>query len=81
MPMLYVSLGGLAVVLALFTLTPHSKVLAALTIALIGVLGFATVPPLQKHVLDQAREAEADQNRDRLLKADFCQGSPPGGPA
>ncbi|MFE9440595.1 MFS transporter [Streptomyces sp. NPDC006602] len=57
MPMLYVSLGALAVVLALFTLTAHDKALAAVTIALIGALGFATVPPLQKRVLDQARGA------------------------
>ncbi|WP_069769277.1 MFS transporter [Streptomyces sp. LUP30] len=59
MPMLYVSLGALAVVLALFTLTAHDKVLAAVTIALIGALGFATVPPLQKRVLDQAHGAPA----------------------
>ncbi|HEY8977983.1 MAG TPA: MFS transporter [Streptomyces sp.] len=57
MPMLYVSLGALAVVLALFTLTAHHKALAAVTIALIGALGFATVPPLQKRVLDQAHGA------------------------
>ena len=57
MPMLYVSLGGLAVVLAVFTVTAHHKVLAAATIALIGALGFATVPPLQKRVLDQAHGA------------------------
>jgi DHA1 family inner membrane transport protein len=57
MPMLYVSLGALAVVLALFTLTAHHKVLAGITIALIGALGFAAVPPLQKRVLDQAHEA------------------------
>jgi DHA1 family inner membrane transport protein len=57
MPMLYSSLAGLAVVLALFTLTAHSKVLAAVTIPLIGALGFATVPPLQKRVLDQAHAA------------------------
>ncbi|MGJ3560209.1 MFS transporter [Streptomyces sp. INA 01156] len=57
MPMLYVSLGALAVVLALFTLTAHHKVLAAVTIVLIGGLGFATVPPLQKRVLDQAHGA------------------------
>ncbi|SBT93182.1 MFS transporter, DHA1 family, inner membrane transport protein [Streptomyces sp. DI166] len=57
MPLLYVSLGALAVVLALFTLTAHNKVLAAVTIALIGALGFATVPPLQKRVLDQAHGA------------------------
>ncbi|MGQ4359711.1 MFS transporter [Streptomyces sp. SAS_272] len=57
MPMLYVSLGALAVVLALFTLTAHHKILAAVTIVLIGALGFATVPPLQKRVLDQAHGA------------------------
>ncbi|MEW2156963.1 MFS transporter [Streptomyces sp. NPDC007189] len=57
MPMLYVSLGALALVLALFTLTAHSKIAAAVTIALIGALGFATVPPLQKRVLDQAHGA------------------------
>ncbi|MFF3075056.1 MFS transporter [Kitasatospora sp. NPDC057936] len=57
MPMLYASLGGLAIVLGLFTLTAHDKVLAAVTILLIGALGFATVPPLQKRVLDQAHGA------------------------
>ncbi|NEE37740.1 MFS transporter, partial [Streptomyces sp. SID7982] len=54
MPLLYVSLGALAVVLGLFTVTAHNKVAAAVTIVLIGALGFATVPPLQKRVLDQA---------------------------
>ncbi|GGO99835.1 MFS transporter [Wenjunlia tyrosinilytica] len=57
MPMLYVSLGSLSLVLALFTVTAHNKVAAAVTIALIGALGFATVPPLQKRVLDQAAAA------------------------
>ncbi|MFC9888302.1 MFS transporter [Streptomyces pilosus] len=57
MPMLYVSLGALAVVLALFTLTAHHKLAAAVTITLVGALGFATVPPLQKRVLDQAHGA------------------------
>ncbi|WP_260610963.1 MFS transporter, partial [Streptomyces sp. WAC06614] len=57
MPMLYVSLGALAVVLALFTLTAHHRIAAALTLLLIGALGFATVPPLQKRVLDQASGA------------------------
>ncbi|MFF5898244.1 MFS transporter [Streptomyces argenteolus] len=57
MPMLYVSLGALATVLALFTLTAHNKIAAAITIVLIGGLGFATVPPLQKRVLDQAAGA------------------------
>jgi DHA1 family inner membrane transport protein len=57
MPMLYATLGGLAVVLALFTVTAHNKVAAAVTIVLIGALGFATVPPLQKRVLDHASGA------------------------
>ncbi|MEV7543325.1 MFS transporter [Streptomyces sp. NPDC089915] len=57
MPMLYVSLGALALVLAAFTLTAHSKAGAAVTVVLIGALGFATVPPLQKRVLDQASGA------------------------
>ncbi|MGW0367144.1 MFS transporter [Streptomyces sp. NPDC002990] len=57
MPMLYVSLGALAVTLALFTFTAHSKTGSAVTIVLIGALGFATVPPLQKRVLDQAAAA------------------------
>ncbi|GGS84608.1 MFS transporter [Nonomuraea spiralis] len=57
MPMLYTALGGLAVVLALFTLTAHNKVAAAASIFLVGALGFATVPPLQKRVLDQAHGA------------------------
>ncbi|WP_328302537.1 MFS transporter [Streptomyces sp. NBC_00435] len=57
MPMLYTSLGALAVVLAAFTLTAHTKAGAAVTIFLIGALGFATVPPLQKRVLDQAAGA------------------------
>ncbi|MEU6766467.1 MFS transporter [Streptomyces sp. NPDC046853] len=57
MPLLYISLSALAVVLALFTLTAHNKIAAAVTIALIGALGFATVPPLQKRVLDQASGA------------------------
>ncbi|QIP83008.1 MFS transporter [Streptomyces sp. Tu 2975] len=57
MPLLYTTLTALAVVLALFTVTAHHKVLAALSILLIGALGFATVPPLQKRVLDQAHGA------------------------
>ncbi|MEU0136754.1 MFS transporter [Streptomyces sp. NPDC006296] len=57
MPMLYVSLGALATVLALFTVTAHHTFTAAVTLFLIGALGFATVPPLQKRVLDQAAGA------------------------
>lgn len=57
MPMLYVSLGALAVVLALFSFTAHDKIAAAVTLTLVGALGFATVPPLQEGVLDQAHGA------------------------
>jgi DHA1 family inner membrane transport protein len=57
MPMLYAALGALALALALFTVTAHHKALAAATVALVGALGFATVPPLQKRVLDQAAGA------------------------
>ncbi|MGV9253123.1 MFS transporter [Streptomyces sp. NPDC003697] len=57
MPMLFTTLGALSVVLLLFTSTAHHKVLAAVTLTLIGALGFATVPPLQKWVLDQASAA------------------------
>lgn len=57
MPMLFSALGGLTTVLALFTVTAHDKASAAVTLFLIGALGFATVPPLQKRVLDQAAGA------------------------
>ncbi|SDS82469.1 MFS transporter [Microlunatus soli] len=57
MPMLYVTLGALTLTLAVFTVTAHSQVLAAATVLVIGALGFATVPPLQKRVLDQAKLA------------------------
>ncbi|MGW7413948.1 MFS transporter [Streptomyces sp. NPDC054863] len=57
MPMLFAALGGLAVVLALFTFGAQNKVTAAVAVFLIGALGFATVPPLQKRVLDYAHGA------------------------
>ncbi|MFJ8443674.1 MFS transporter [Kitasatospora griseola] len=57
MPMLFTTLGGLAVALALFTVTAHNRITAAITLLVIGALGFATVPPLQKRVLDQAHGA------------------------
>lgn len=57
MPMLFTALGALGVVLAAFTVTAHDKTAAAVTVFLIGALGFATVPPLQKRVLDQASGA------------------------
>jgi DHA1 family inner membrane transport protein len=57
MPMLFTTLGALTPALLLFTVTAHNQVLAAVTLTLIGALGFATVPPLQKWVLDQASAA------------------------
>ncbi|QKW07840.1 MFS transporter [Streptomyces sp. NA04227] len=57
MPMLHVSLSGLTVVLALFTVTAQNKITAAVTLFLIGAMGFASVPSLQKRVLDQAAGA------------------------
>ncbi|MCG8970602.1 MULTISPECIES: MFS transporter [Streptomyces] len=57
MPMLFTALAGLSLALLLFTATAHHKVPAAITLSLIGALGFATVPPLQKWVLDQASAA------------------------
>ncbi|MFC8538129.1 MFS transporter [Streptomyces sp. NPDC057249] len=57
MPMLFTALAALTAALLLFTATAHNKALAAITLSLIGALGFATVPPLQKWVLDQASAA------------------------
>ncbi|MEU6056591.1 MFS transporter [Streptomyces sp. NPDC047097] len=57
MPMLFVSLSALALTLAAFTFTADNKIAAAVTVTLIGAFGFATVPPLQKRVLDQAAAA------------------------
>ncbi|WP_171164773.1 MFS transporter [Streptomyces sp. I05A-00742] len=57
MPMLFTALGGLTLALALMPLAAHSKIAAAVAIPLIGGFGFATVPPLQKRVLDQTADA------------------------
>ncbi|NGO73413.1 MFS transporter [Streptomyces boncukensis] len=57
MPMLCTALTALALTLGLFTFTAYDKIAAAVTLALIGAFGFATVPPLQKRVLDQTAQA------------------------
>ncbi|AHH95491.1 MFS transporter [Kutzneria albida] len=59
MPSVYASLGALALVLAAFVVTAHGQVPAAITIALLGAAGFATVPPLQMRVMDKAEGAPA----------------------
>ncbi|MFI1254769.1 MFS transporter [Streptomyces netropsis] len=57
MPLLYVTLSSLAIVLALLPLAAHNKIAAAVAIPLIGAFGFASVPPLQKRVLDHTADA------------------------
>ncbi|MFF1815744.1 MFS transporter [Kribbella sp. NPDC058245] len=59
MPSLYVILALLAAVLVVFVFTAHAKVPAAITIAIFGAAGFATVAPLQKRVMDKAVGAPA----------------------
>jgi DHA1 family inner membrane transport protein len=59
MPSLYVILALLAAVLVIFVFTAHAKVPAAITIAIFGAAGFATVAPLQKRVMDKAVGAPA----------------------
>lgn len=59
MPSLYVILALLALVLAAFVLTARAPLPAAVTIAVFGAVGFATVPPLQMRVMQKAEGAPA----------------------
>ncbi len=59
MPSLYLILGGLCVVLVIFTFTSRAALPAAITLAAFGAIGFATVPPLQARVMQQAAGAPA----------------------
>jgi DHA1 family inner membrane transport protein len=59
MPSLYVILALLAAVLVAFVFTAHGHVTSAVTIAVFGATGFATVAPLQKRVMDKAKGAPA----------------------
>ncbi|OXM47586.1 MFS transporter [Amycolatopsis alba] len=59
MPSLYVILAALAAVLVVFVFTAHAQVPAAITIAVFGAAGFATVAPLQARVMDKAEGAPA----------------------
>jgi DHA1 family inner membrane transport protein len=54
MPSLYVALFALAAVLAVFTLTAHSKVGAAITIFAVGVAGFMIGPMMQTRIMQKA---------------------------
>ncbi|UCM89783.1 MFS transporter [Streptomyces marincola] len=56
-PTILTLLAALVATLALFTLTAHHKLLAALTIAVLGCVGYATIPPLQTYILRQVEGA------------------------
>ena len=57
MPTLYGSLALLALTLGAFTFTAHSQWGAGVTLFVLGLVGFATVPPLQSRVMQQAQGA------------------------
>lgn len=57
MPTLMISLALLAAVLVLFSYTSHYRIAAVITIGLLGMAAFATVPPLQMRVLEKATGA------------------------
>jgi DHA1 family inner membrane transport protein len=57
MPSLYTFLAGLTVVCALFVVTAHNQLAAAVTLFLIGAFGFARVPAVQTRLMDQAAGA------------------------
>lgn len=54
MPSLYFALFALAAVLAIFTLTAHSKIGAAITIFAVGVTGFMIGPMMQTRIMQKA---------------------------
>jgi DHA1 family inner membrane transport protein len=54
MPTLYLALGGLAVVLSLFTVTSHNRITAAVTIFLVGAIAFVAAPTVQTRIMDKA---------------------------
>lgn len=57
LPSLLGILVTLAAVLAIFSLTDQNKVLALITVFFLGVAAFGTVPGLQLHMLNTAKEA------------------------
>ncbi|ARP92420.1 MFS transporter [Bordetella genomosp. 9] len=57
MPTLMGTLIILAIVQAAFSFAVHSQVATAIAVGLLGVAGFATVPPLQMRVLEKAAGA------------------------
>ncbi|WP_246309312.1 MFS transporter [Paenibacillus alginolyticus] len=57
MPSLIGILTLLAIVLAVFSLTDQNKILALITIFILGIAAFGIVPGLQLHMLNTAKEA------------------------
>ncbi|MCP9958673.1 MFS transporter [Streptomyces sudanensis] len=57
LPTLGVALAALTLTLALFSVTAHGKVPAAITLVLMGAAGFATVPGLMTRVISKAEGA------------------------
>lgn len=57
MPSMYGALGALGILLALFVVTAHNQVMAAVTLFLIGAAGMACVPIIQSRIMDVARGA------------------------
>jgi DHA1 family inner membrane transport protein len=57
LPTVLGSLAALAVVLFLMTFAVHSQIAVVAFVALLGAVGFATVPPLQMWVLEKAHGA------------------------
>jgi len=57
MPTLMISLALLAAVLVLFSWTSQFRIAAVITVGLLGMAAFATVPPLQMRVLEKATGA------------------------
>ncbi|MFI9029951.1 Cmx/CmrA family chloramphenicol efflux MFS transporter [Streptomyces sp. NPDC053560] len=57
LPNLYVGIGAMALVLALLTLTAHSRTATVVTIAVFGVAAFSINPALQAQVMREAGDA------------------------
>ncbi|MER5641485.1 MFS transporter [Kitasatospora sp. NPDC002227] len=56
-PAICAAFALMALALALFSVTAHARWSAALTVVLVGLFGFATVPTVQTLVLQKARQA------------------------
>ncbi len=56
-PTIYGLLTALAILLGIFVFTAHYKIPAAITLFLLGAIGFGLVSPLQKYILNKAEGA------------------------